>query len=224
MEQELQKMEKLESLGVLAGGLAHDFNNLLTSIIGSVSLSKMEIGADNIAFQLLTEAEKAGRRAADLTHQLLTFSKGGSPIKKIASITDIAREAVNFALSGSNVKCVYSIPTHLWSVEVDKGQMNQVFNNLIINAIQAMPNGGTVSIDFKNITIAEEEIADLRAGNYIRITFSDEGVGIAEEHLGKIFDPYYTTKKTGSGLGLATVFSILKRHEGELAWENWTRT
>ncbi len=217
MEQEMQKMEKLESLGVLAGGLAHDFNNLLTSIIGNVSLAKMEIGADNKAFQLLTEAEKAGRRAADLTHQLLTFSKGGAPIKKIVSITDIAREAVNFSLSGSNVKCVYSIPTHLWSAEVDKGQMNQVFNNLIINAIQAMPNGGTVSIHFQNVTIAEEEIADLRAGHYVKITFSDEGVGIAEEHLGKIFDPYYTTKRTGSGLGLATVFSILKRHEGGIS-------
>ncbi len=217
MEQEMQKMEKLESLGVLAGGLAHDFNNLLTSIIGNVSLSKMEIGADKVAFQLLTDAERAGRRAADLTHQLLTFSKGGAPIKKIVSITDIAREAVNFALSGSNVKCVYSIPTHLWSVEVDKGQINQVFNNLIINAIQAMPNGGTVRLDFQNVTLAEEEIADLRAGYYVRVIFSDEGDGIAEENLRKIFDPYYTTKKTGSGLGLATVFSILKRHESTIS-------
>lgn len=217
MEQEMQKMQKLESLGVLAGGLAHDFNNLLTSIIGNVSLTKMQIGADNKAFQRLTEAEKAAQRAADLTHQLLTFSKGGAPIKKIASITDIVKEAVTFALSGSNVKCVYSIPTHLWSAEVDKGQMNQVFNNLIINAIQAMPDGGTVRIDFQNVVIAENEIADLRAGHYIKITFNDEGVGIPEEHLGKIFDPYYTTKKTGSGLGLATVFSILRRHEGSIS-------
>ncbi|MDA8082243.1 MAG: PAS domain S-box protein [Nitrospiraceae bacterium] len=217
MEQEMHKMQKLESLGVLAGGLAHDFNNLLTSIIGNVSLTKMLIGTDNKAFQRLTEAEKAAQRAADLTHQLLTFSKGGAPIKKIASIPEITREAVTFALSGSNVTCVYSIPTHLWSAEVDKGQMNQVFNNLIINAIQAMPGGGTVHVDFQNVTLAEEEVTDLHAGHYIRVTFADGGNGIPEEYIGKIFDPYFTTKKTGSGLGLATVFSILKRHGGSIS-------
>lgn len=216
MEREMQKMEKLESLGVLAGGLAHDFNNLLTSIIGNISLTKMQIGAEHKGFERLTDAEKAAQRAADLTHQLLTFAKGGSPIKKIAFIPDVAKETVNFALSGSRVKCMYSIPTHLWSAEVDKGQMSQVFNNLIINSIHAMPDGGTVRIDFHNITITKDEITDLRPGHYVRTTFTDDGIGISQEHLGRIFDPYYTTKASGSGLGLASVFSILKRHEGSI--------
>jgi len=217
MEQEMQKMEKLESLGVLAGGLAHDFNNLLTSVIGNVSLAKMTIDIDHKAFGRLTEAEKAAQRATDLTHQLLTFAKGGAPIKKVASIADIVREAVNFALSGSSVNCVYSIPVNLWNTEVDKGQMTQVFNNLIINAIHAMPKGGTVHIAFENISIAAEEVLSLNAGDYVRITFRDEGIGIPEQYLVRIFEPYYTTRKTGSGLGLSTVFSILKRHEGHIA-------
>ena len=217
MEQEMQKMEKLESLGVLAGGLAHDFNNLLTSIIGNVSLAKMTIGIDHKSFGRLTDAEKAAQRATDLTHQLLTFAKGGAPIKKVASIADIVKEAVNFALSGSSVNCVYSIPANLWNTEVDKGQMTQVFNNLIINAIHAMPSGGTVHIAFENISIAAEEVLSLNAGDYVRITFRDEGIGIPEQHLVRIFEPYYTTRQTGSGLGLSTVFSILKRHEGHIA-------
>jgi PAS domain S-box-containing protein len=217
MEQEMQKMEKLESLGVLAGGLAHDFNNLLTSVIGNISLAKMTIGIDHKSFGRLTEAEKAAQRATDLTHQLLTFAKGGAPIKKVASIADIVKEAVTFALSGSSVNCVYSIPVNLWNTEVDKGQMTQVFNNLIINAIHAMPNGGTVHIALENISIAAEEVFSLNAGDYVRITFRDEGIGIPEQYLARIFEPYYTTRKTGSGLGLSTVFSVLKRHEGHIA-------
>lgn len=217
MEQEMQKMEKLESLGVLAGGLAHDFNNLLTSVIGNISLAKMTIGIDHKSFGRLTEAEKAAQRATDLTHQLLTFAKGGAPIKKVASIADIVKEAVNFALSGSSVNCVYSIPVNLWNTEVDKGQMTQVFNNLIINAIHAMPKGGTVHIALENISISAEEVFSLNAGDYVRITFRDEGIGIPEQYLARIFEPYYTTRKTGSGLGLSTVFSILKRHEGHIA-------
>ncbi len=217
LEQELQKMEKLESLGILAGGLAHDFNNLLTSIMGNVSLAKMFIGIDHKAFERLTEAEKAAQRATDLTHQLLTFAKGGAPVKKAALITGIAKEAVNFALSGSNVKCFYNIPANLWSTEVDKGQINQVFNNLIINAIHAMPEGGSVHIGFENYTVSGGEVPSLEPGDYVRITFRDEGVGIPDEHLGRIFDPYFTTKATGSGLGLSSVFSILKRHEGHIS-------
>ncbi len=219
-EQEMQKMQKLESLGVLAGGLAHDFNNLLTSIIGNISLTRMSMGIEHKSFERLTEAEKAAERAADLTYQLLTFSKGGAPIKKVASIAEIVEEAVNFALSGSNVNCIYSIPSNLRSVAVDKGQMTQVFNNLIINAIQAMPNGGTVHIALDNISLSEEEIFSLGSGAYVRITFRDEGVGIPEQNLDRIFEPYYTTKEKGNGLGLSTVFSILKRHEGHINVES----
>jgi CheY-like chemotaxis protein len=180
----------------------------------------MFIGIDHKSFARLTDAEKAAQRATDLTHQLLTYAKGGAPIKKVASIADTVKEAVNFALSGSNVKCVYNIPSNLWSTEVDKGQMNQVFNNLIINSIHAMPDGGTVRVAFENSAIKEDEVPSLGPGAYVRITFSDEGVGIAAENLGRIFDPYFTTKPTGSGLGLSTVFSILKRHEGHIFVES----
>jgi two-component system, cell cycle sensor histidine kinase and response regulator CckA len=220
MEQEMQKMEKLESLGILAGGLAHDFNNLLTAIMGNVSLVKMQLGAEHKSFARLTDVEKAARRATDLTQQLLTFAKGGAPIKKPASISEIAKEACLFALAGSQVKCLYTIPASLWSAEVDKGQMNQVFNNLIINSIHAMPAGGTVHINFENVAINEKEVASLKAGDYVKITFRDEGSGIPEDKLAKIFEPYYTTKADGSGLGLATVSSIIKRHEGHVTAES----
>jgi two-component system, cell cycle sensor histidine kinase and response regulator CckA len=220
MEQEMQKMEKLESLGILAGGLAHDFNNLLTAIMGNVSLVKMQLGAEHKSFARLTDVEKAARRAADLTQQLLTFAKGGAPIKKPALVSEIAREACLFALAGSKVKCLYTIPATLWSAEVDKGQMNQVFNNLIINSIHAMPAGGTVHINFENVVVYDKEVASLKAGDYVKITFRDEGAGIPEDNLAKIFEPYYTTKAEGSGLGLATVSSIIKRHEGYVTAES----
>lgn len=207
MEQEMQKMQKLESLGILAGGLAHDFNNLLTAIIGNLSLAKMHTGVDHKAFERLSAAEKAAQRATDLTQQLLTFAKGGAPVKKIASIPEVVKESVNFALSGSNIKCLYNVPSLLWSVEMDKGQMSQVFNNLIINSMHAMPDGGTVRIRFENKTLHDNEVSPLAAGNYVKITFHDEGTGMSEEVSRKIFEPYFTTKKDGSGLGLATVFS-----------------
>ena len=223
MEQEMQKMQKLESLGILAGGLAHDFNNLLTAIIGNLSLAKMYTGVDHRAFERLSSAEKAAQRATDLTQQLLTFAKGGAPVKKLASIPEVVKEAVNFALSGSSIKCLYNVPSALWSAEMDKGQMSQVFNNLIINSIHAMPEGGTIRIRFENRTVHDGEVPSLSAGDYVKITFHDEGAGIPEEIRGKIFEPYFTTKKDGSGLGLATVFSILKRHDGLITVESTPR-
>jgi two-component system cell cycle sensor histidine kinase/response regulator CckA len=216
MEQEMQKIQKLESLGLLAGGLAHDFNNLLTSILGNVSMVKMQLGADHRSFTRLIEAEKAAKMAADLTQQLLTFAKGGAPVKKPASILEIAREACTFAMSGSNIKCFHTIPASLWSVEVDRSQISQVFNNLIINAIHAMPGGGAVHVAFENATVRDNNAASLKQGDYVKITFHDEGTGIPEEKLPKIFEPYFTTKEGGTGLGLATVFSIIKRHEGTI--------
>jgi PAS domain S-box-containing protein len=220
MAQEMQKMQKLESLGLLAGGLAHDFNNLLTSIIGNVSLVKMQIGVEHKSFSRLTDAEKAARRATDITHQLLTFAKGGAPVKKPASISEIAKESCHFATSGAHAKCVYTIPPSLWSVAVDKGQMSQVFNNLIINSIHAMSKGGMIHLGFENVTLRENQIAPLKQGDYVKITIRDEGIGISEENLSKIFAPYFTTKPNGTGLGLATVLSIVNRHEGHISVES----
>ena len=221
LEQEMQKMQKLESLGLLAGGLAHDFNNLLTSILGNVSLVKMQVGVDHKSFNRLTDAEKAARRATDLTQQLLTFAKGGAPIKEPASLAEIAKETCNFAMSGSSARCLYTIPASLWSAEVDKGQISQVFNNLTINSIHAMPGGGTIRLDFENATIQENSaLSLLKPGDYIKIVFSDEGAGIPEHIVDKIFEPYFTTKSGGTGLGLATVFSIINRHEGQISVES----
>ncbi len=220
MEDEMQRMEKFESLGLLAGGIAHDFNNLLTAILGNVSLAKMHLEAGHKSFDKLSDAENAAKRATELTYQLLTFAKGGAPIKKPASLSEIVKETCLFAMSGSNVKCRFAIPPSLWSADVDKGQMSQVFNNLLINAIHAMPNGGTVHIGYENVTLRDNQVATLTKGDYVKITFRDEGIGIPEQNLPKIFDPYYTTKALGSGLGLATVTSIINRHGGHITAES----
>lgn len=220
MDAEMQKMQKLESLGVLAGGLAHDFNNLLTGIMGNISIVKMHIDPDHTDYARLSAADKAVERATDLTQQLLTFAKGGAPIKKAISIAQLARESVEFALSGSSIGCNYTIPDDLWNAEVDSGQLAQVFNNLSINAIHAMPEGGMVSVSMENVTLPVNMVPTLPAGDYLKIVYSDSGTGIPEEHLPKIFDPYFTTKQSGSGLGLATVFSIIRKHDGHITVES----
>jgi signal transduction histidine kinase/ActR/RegA family two-component response regulator len=214
IEQEALKAQKLESLGVLAGGIAHDFNNLLTGIMGNISLAKMHVQKDNKASARLEEAERASERARDLTQQLLTFSKGGAPVKKTASIAQLVKDSASFATHGSNVRCEFSLPDALWPVSVDQGQISQVINNLIINADQAMPSGGKIRVAGKNVTIKPGDMFPLKEGNYVSISVIDQGVGIDEENLRKIFDPYFTTKEKGSGLGLATVYSILKNHGG----------
>lgn len=216
MEEELVKAQKLESLGVLAGGIAHDFNNLLTAIVGNVSLAKTHSkGQDNI-LKRLGEAERASLRAKDLTHQLLTFSKGGAPVKKTSSIPDLLRDSIWFALSGSNVRCDLSIPGDLWSVEVDEGQISQVIHNLIINANEAMPHGGVIKVYAHNFSAGvEQKLGPALTGRrYVRLSVEDQGVGIPQENIGKVFDPYFTTKQKGSGLGLASCYSILKNHGG----------
>ena len=217
MEREIQKIQKLESLGILAGGLAHDFNNLLTAILGNVSLVKTQLGPEHRSFPRLTDAEKATRRATDLTQQLLTFARGGAPIRRPACMALIARETCGFALSGSSATCTYTVPASLWSVEVDKGQMSQVFNNLILNSVQAMPQGGVVHIAFENVSLQEHQVGTLKPGDYVRVSVRDEGVGIPDEVINRIFEPYFTTKAGGTGLGLATVLSIIHRHEGHIS-------
>ena len=214
MEEALLKADALESLGVLAGGIAHDFNNILMAIMGNITLAKMYAKPGDKIFERLKEAENASLRAKDLTQQLLTFSRGGAPIKKTAFISKLLEDTVTFALSGSNVRCEFSISGDLWPVEVDEGQISQVINNLVINADHAMPRGGIIKVSAENIAVDVEQGLPLKEGNYIKISVEDQGIGIPEEHLQKIFDPYFTSKQKGSGLGLATAYSIVKRHDG----------
>ncbi len=220
MEEYLIQAQKLESLGILAGGIAHDFNNLLVSILGNVSLALLEVGPASDASLLLRTAEKASLRAQSLTQQLLTFSRGGDPIKKIIDIGQVIREAAEFSLRGSRVKCSIELPDDLWPIEADVGQIAQVFNNLVINADQAMPAGGTITVRAENINSAHHEIPTLKPGRYIRLSIHDSGIGIPKEYIGKIFDPYYTTKQKGSGLGLAVTYSIIRKHDGHITAES----
>ncbi|MBW1972878.1 MAG: PAS domain S-box protein [Deltaproteobacteria bacterium] len=220
MEEELFKARKLESVGVLAGGIAHDFNNLLTAILGNISLVKITYNDKKKSFQRLEEAEKACLRAKDLTYQLLTFSKGGVPVRKTASITELVKDSTNFALRGSNVKAEFLIPDDLLPVNIDKGQISQVINNIVINAVQAMPERGIIKIKAENYILSDKNPFSLKAGKYLRISISDQGIGIPEENISKIFDPYFTTKEQGNGLGLATSYSIVKNHGGKIVCES----
>jgi PAS domain S-box-containing protein len=223
MEEELRRAQKLDSLSLLTGGIAHDFNNILTAIAGNLSLAKINLQPTEKIYQRVSQAENATLRAQDLTQQLLTFAKGGAPIKKMASLGEMVKDVTSFVLRGSNVKCEYYIQENLWSAEVDIGQISQVLNNLVINATQAMPDGGTVKISGKNVTI-DDSINDngntFNKGNYIQISVQDNGIGISSKHLPKIFDPFFTTKQKGSGLGLASCYSIIKNHEGHIKVES----
>jgi len=216
LENERIKASKLESIGILAGGIAHDFNNLLTAIIGNISLAKNYIGPESKATPRLQQAEKALRRTSELTHQLLTFSKGGEPIKKAVGIADIIEDAASFALRGANVKCKFSFADDLWRSEVDPGQFSQVIQNLVINADHAMPEGGTIKISAQNYKYSSANGLPLKKGKYIKISIADQGQGIPQDNLVNIFDPYFSTKETGSGLGLSIVHSVVKNHEGHI--------
>jgi len=210
MEQELLKAQKLESLGSLAGGIAHEFNSLLASIMGNIAFAMQNLNPDDNAYRQLAGAEKASLRAQDLTRQLLTFAKGGAPVKRAMAISDLMREVTGVTQHSTHVKFYFSLPENLWSADVDEGQISQVIQNLIINADHAMPEGGTITISSENTVVAEPSPLPLRPGNYVKISVRDHGVGIPREHLSKIFDPNFTTKEQGSGLGLATSYSIIK--------------
>ncbi|HEX3045640.1 MAG TPA: PAS domain-containing protein, partial [Bacillota bacterium] len=218
LELELLKTEKLESLGILAGGIAHDFNNILAAILANLQLAKLKYRKNEAIEKYLDESINTTHRASDLTKQLLTFSKGGAPIKKAASLSEIICDTAKFALRGSKIKVELIIPEPLRPVEVDSGQISQVIHNLIINAKQAMPKGGVIKITSENITI--EPGNRFKPGAYIRITVKDQGTGIPRENLSKIFDPYFSTKKEGSGLGLTTSYSIIRRHDGYIEVES----
>jgi len=216
-EAERRKAETLEQLGLLAGGIAHDFNNLLTAIIGNISLASLLLPPDDEMATRLNDAKNASLRARDLAQQLLTFARGGAPIKKTASIGKLIQDTVSFSLRGTHSRSEFLFGADLWPAEIDPGQISQVVANLVVNADQAMPNGGTLRVSCDNFTYrpdTEPNVPDLLPGDYIRIAIRDEGVGIPDNCLKRIFDPYFTTKAKGNGLGLATTYSIIKNHNG----------
>ncbi len=220
MREEMLRANRLDSLGILAGGIAHDFNNILTIIMGNTSLAMMTAPpADRLQKQLL-ETEKACLRAKDLTEQLLTFSKGGAPVRKTASLPDLVRESVDFALRGSAVKCHYEFAPDLRAVEVDSAQVSRVFSNLALNGAQAMPSGGNFVVSACNLELGDGTILPLVPGRYVEVSFRDHGIGILPEHLPRVFDPFFTTKQQGSGLGLSICYSVVSRHGGHIFVES----
>ena len=216
IEEELRKSNMLESIGILAGGIAHDFNNILTAVMGYLSLAKLGIDPGDQTWSRLVEAEKAAIRAQSLTRQLLTFSKGGAPVRQASSIGRLVEESANFALRGSTILCRITVAEDLSPVDIDLGQIGQVLNSIVLNAAQASPEGGVIRVDARNISVEKLPGCTLPPGDYVKIDVEDRGTGIPEENVGKIFNPFFTTKEKGTGLGLATAYSIVKRHEGAI--------
>ena len=220
LEAELQRASKLESVGILAGGIAHDFNNILAIVMGNLTLAQLDAGTSAAALRWLKEAERGAFRARDLTQQLLTFAKGGDPVRTAVVLPEIVREAAKFALHGSTVRGEFEIADDLWAADVDGGQIGQVVQNLVINAMQAMKGGGSIRIMLQNEELAADSATPLAAGRYLKLSISDTGTGIRPELLPRIFEPYFTTKEQGSGLGLATVYSIIRKHQGHVTVES----
>jgi two-component system cell cycle sensor histidine kinase/response regulator CckA len=219
-EATLLQAEKLKALGMVAGGIAHDFNNLLTGIYGYINLAQVEIKEDTVAHKELSEAARTLHRARHLTRQLLTFAKGGEPVKKAVSITRLLNDIVPFALSGSSHKPVMSLPDNLWACEADEHQIEEVIENIVINARQAMNEAGIIEITAENIPSGSPLPGGLKPGNHVKVSIRDQGKGIPPEHLGKIFDPFFSTKPEGTGLGLAVAHSIIKKHNGLISVES----
>jgi PAS domain S-box-containing protein len=220
MEQELGNIQRLQALGVLAGGIAHDFNNILTAVLANISMARFYGALDEETSQMLADAEKASLRAKGLTQQLLTFAKGGEPIKKTVPMAPFLRDTVLFALSGSSARCEFSMPEGLWVIQADEGQLGQAVQNLVINADQAMPEGGVIRICAENVVVGERERGRLEPGRHVKVSVGDEGSGIPRDQIEKIFDPFFTTKERGRGLGLAIVFSVVQRHGGHVEVES----
>ena len=216
----VQRSQKLESLGILAGGIAHDFNNLLTGIYGYID---MAIGQsrDETVSELLNSAIKSMDRARALSHQLLTFSKGGEPVKKPGKLFPFIEEIVKFSLSGTNIQPLFKIADDIQICEFDKNQLSQVIENIIINAQQAMPLGGEIVISAQNIVVKENGIVKkFDNKDFVKISIKDSGTGIPSDIISSIFDPFFTTKEKGHGLGLATSYSIVKKHGGAITVES----
>jgi len=217
LEAQLVQAQKMEAIGTLAREIAHDFNNILTAIIGNISLAMLDSQMGEQSRENLDQAEKACLHAQNLSRQLLTFSSGGAPIKEVVSVKRLITESASFACRGSQVQYEFSLPDDLRAVEADPGQISQVFQNLVINAIQAMPTGGMIKIRGENLEVEAGSKLPISAGRYVKISIKDEGIGISAEHLPRIFDPYFTTKQKGSGLGLAISYSITKNHHGHIS-------
>jgi PAS domain S-box-containing protein len=218
LEMRLQQSERIESIGILAGGIAHDFNNLLAVITGNVSFALEDLNENSELFAILSDVMTGTRQAQKLTQQLLTFARGGTPVRVKSDLNALIRETTQFVLSGTKTRCEYDLAEELWVVEVDPGQINQTINNTVINACQALPDGGAIELKTWNHSLSPErgQVEGLKPGPYVCISIKDNGTGITPKHLSKIFDPYFSTKPGGSGLGLATAYSIIKRHLGSI--------
>jgi signal transduction histidine kinase len=223
-EEERLKGHMLESIGLLAGGIAHDFNNLLNVIIGNIAVTKMSVQPGDKAYSRLDDAENVCGIASELSRRLITFATGGDPLKKIVSLSELLVNTISGMLKDSTIKAEFNVPDDLYRVAIDEGQMKQVINNLIINAKEAMPHGGTLTVRGENLRISAHDSYPMREGDYLKISIRDTGAGIPAENLAKIFDPYYSTKDTyyqkGLGLGLAVCYSIIKRHDGLMTVES----
>jgi CheY-like chemotaxis protein len=206
----------LESIGTLAGGIAHDFNNILMGVFGGIELAKMTLPREHESYKYIEIAHQALGRATHLTKQLLTFAKGGEPLLELISLRYLINDSIQFNLSGSNINAHFDLPADLWPVFADKGQISHVLANLIINARQAMPDGGNLFVTVENVEHAAGSTVAPLSGDCVRISIRDEGIGISEKIRDKIFDPYFSTKQSGSGLGLAIVHSVISKHNGRI--------
>jgi signal transduction histidine kinase len=209
-------VNNLESLGLLAGGIAHDFNNVLTGVMGNLALLLRFLDKDSREYEFASGAQKAATKTEGLTQQLMTFAKGGAPVKEIASLEQVIRETTNLSLHGANTKPEFRFTDDLLSVEIDTGQISQVIQNLVLNADQAMPNGGILRISAENVEVSADDLLPLESGRYVKVTVEDQGIGIPESILGQVFDPYFSTKESGHGLGLSICHSIIHRHGGHI--------
>ncbi len=219
-DEELLREKKLESVGLLAGGIAHDFNNILLGIMGNISLARLSSHSAEKLKERLASVEKAALRARELTQQLLTFAKGGEPIRVPVQLGEMIKEVCQSTLEGSNVKSEFGLPADSWPAEADEGQLRQVLTNLFVNAMQAMPRGGNVEVRLENVTLTHGFLPPLAAGKYVKISIRDHGEGIRPEHLPRIFEPYFSTRKQGNGLGLATAYSVVRKHDGQIKVES----
>ncbi|MCF6246602.1 MAG: PAS domain S-box protein [Desulfobacula sp.] len=216
IEEEIQKNEKLKSIGALAGGIAHHFNNIMTGLFGNISLAKMELSAQNPAIPYLVNAEECMQEGIALTKQLLTFAKGGDPIKENIKISGILKDAALFSLSGSNIRLKFTFEKELWQIKADKSQISQVISNIVMNARQAMASGGELSIHIEKSDFLKDNLLTISKDQYLKIIISDNGSGMHQKDLERIFDPYFTTRKDGSGMGLSICYSIIKKHDGHI--------